>query len=150
MNIKQKKFILEKLIPFILREEGRGFGMDVWLWSNMSEGSLAAYDGVVRKIPVCGTAACIGGSAQILLHPRPIMHMDWQKTAKDLGLPKRLAHGLFFVYTGSNNAPSWPKKFAREFEKAKTPFNKAQVATALLKEVVKTNGRCLEAKHVSK
>ena len=30
MNAKQKKFILNKLIPFILREEGRGFAMEVW------------------------------------------------------------------------------------------------------------------------
>ncbi len=30
MNAKQKKFITEKLIPFILRAEGNGFAMDTW------------------------------------------------------------------------------------------------------------------------
>jgi len=30
MNQKHEKFILKTLIPYILREQGRGFGMSLW------------------------------------------------------------------------------------------------------------------------
>ena len=148
MNAKQKKFILNKLIPFILREEGRGFAMEFWKIKE-EVGEKLWLDGVPRDVPVCGTAACIGGSAQCLLHPRAKYDMGYGKLAAELGLSLEQTHGLFYewnVEDMDDSGAHWPKRFANQFKKAATPLGKAKVAVALLKEVVKTNGKCLEAK----
>lgn len=147
MNARHKKFILNKLIPFILREQGRGFVMEDWLIKD--EPGIPLYaDEVERKIPVCGTVCCLGGSIQVLKgHRNKIM----PKTAgRHIGLNPQAASGLFMNWDGENGYPSvdghkygWPRKFADKYAKATTPYRKAQVAVSLLKEVVKTNGECL-------
>jgi len=38
---------------------------------------------------------------------------------------------------------SWPLKYALAFKKRRTPLGKAKVAVALLREVIRTNGECL-------
>lgn len=150
MEAKHKKFILEKLIPFVLREQGNGFAMGEWIAEYKKEDlvggdSFSSFDGVSHRPPACGTVACIGGSTQVLLHrgkytPEPIL-------AKDLGLSPDQAAGLFYNYSPSrSDIPgvfAWPKKYAERFLKAATPYRKAQAAVALLKEVVRTEGACL-------
>ena len=147
MNAKQKKFILNKLIPFILREEGRGFAMSAWCHRNLPVGEEMFYDDTAREVPVCGTVACIGGSAQLLssINGRPVA--NWERTI--MGLTDEQADGLFYRREQGNQkrwGVGWPDKFAIRYKKAATPLGKAKVAVALLKEVVKTNGKCLEAK----
>jgi hypothetical protein len=144
MNARQKNFILNKLIPFITREHGRGFGMSSWRWAG-TPGEISAQDNVERKIPVCGTVACIGGSVQILKKSKA----KDRGLAKILGLTTRQVKGLFYRWEPgcyTDEVTAWPEKFAVAFDKAITPYGKAMVAVRLLKEVVKTNGQCLETK----
>ena len=150
MNAKQKKFILKKLIPFILREQGRGFGMDEWRRED-DPGTEAWFDGVTRAIPVCGTVCCLGGSIEVLKKYPPI-HGSNNAVAMGtlaLGITNAQAYGLFYgwglqgVSWDSDSRHGWPISYAIRFQNATTPYRKAQVAVALLKEVVRTNGECL-------
>lgn len=143
MNAKQKNFILKKLIPFILREQGRGFAMSSWIRKRRA-GSLLDEDDISREVPVCGTVCCIGGSVQVLANVR-----TQAAIAEKIGLTINQTNGLFYDWYGYGDTGNdgheygWPEKFATRFLKAETPYRKAQAAVALLKEVVKTNGDCL-------
>ena len=142
MNATQKKFILKKLIPFITREHGCGFGMSNWRYEALP-GVFASQDEVERRVPVCGTVACLGGSTQILAKTRA----KSRGLSKILGITKKQADGLFYRWEPDDyqgNGTAWPEKFAVAFSRAKTPYGKAMVAVRLLKEVVKTSGECLE------
>ena len=146
MNAKQKKFILNKLIPFITREHGRGFGMENWRY-RAPVGEISYQDGVERKVPVCGTVACIGGSTQILCDTRARCN---RAMGRILGLTPNQAGGLFYRWEADDDPYGgkfkWPEKFSAAFERAKTPYGKAMVAVRLLKEVVRTNGECLNVR----
>jgi hypothetical protein len=148
MNAQQKKFILKKLIPFILREQGRGFGMESWILDE-TPGYLSYVDDVPRAVPVCGTICCIGGSIEVLCG-LPSSAMSRTKiVANKIGLTLDQANGLFYEWTNGNvgkdgHVYGWPAKFAKRFARASTPYKKARVAVALLKEVVKTEGECLK------
>jgi hypothetical protein len=145
MNAKQKNFITKKLIPFILREQGRGFGMTYWNTEEDCEteaGDIFSIDGLSRKVPVCGTVCCIGGSIEHLMGRRAI-------ASKILGLTRNQVQGLFYNWEEefpNDGLFGWPEKFAKQFEARKSPLGKAKVAVALLKEVVRTNGKCLNPK----
>lgn len=144
MNAKSKKFILNKLIPFIIREHGRGFGMSNWLYKD-TPGHISHQDNVKREVPVCGTVACIGGSCQILAKT----NVKSLGLSKILGITRDQADGLFYRWEPRddlNFSTAWPAKFATAFEDAQTPYRKAMVAVRLLKEVIKTNGECLNSK----
>ena len=147
MNQRQKDFILKKLIPFISREHGRGFAMATWKTSDLEPGSRGCLDDVVRTIPVCGTVACIGGSVQILKNIGGARFSDFgMGYTRALGLTLDQVKGLFYSWEVGGDHDytcSWPEKFARQFEKARTPYGKSQVAVRLLKEVVRTEGACL-------
>ena len=152
MNAKQKKFILKKLIPFVAREHGRGFAMSTWV-TKKPEGELLLVDDVERPVPVCGTVACLGGSTQTLCNFRngtrtglSAMH---KRIARILGLTAYQASGLFYNWEPNDDHDhpySWPKTFATQFYRAKTPYGKAMVAVRLLKKVVATNGECLKSR----
>jgi hypothetical protein len=128
MNQRQKNFILNKLIPFISREHGRGFGMDTWITTALDPSESYFADGVERAVPVCGTIPCIVGSITILKKLGEHGGTT-QNLAKILGLDFNQACALFF---------EWDR-----IKRAKTPYGKAQVAVRLLKEVVRTEGACL-------
>ena len=141
MNVRHKKFILNRLIPFILREQGRGFGMSSWKITWIAPGVLAHVDGINRKVPSCGTVACIGGSIEVLT----AVEGDEAVGAK-IGLDAYQADGLFYGWQPSshkNRRYGWPKKYARMYDRAKSVYGKARVAAALLREVVRTGGKCL-------
>jgi hypothetical protein len=135
MNKSHKKFILKKLIPFIMRDQGRGFDMEIWI-------DTVEFDGATRKVPVCGTVACIGGSIQVL-KPNSL-------SERVLGLTGEQCYDLFhnwdYFDPRRSNRGGWPNSFARRFKKAKTTLGKAKVACDLLREVVKTEGKCLDPK----
>jgi hypothetical protein len=150
MNAKQKNFILKKLIPFILREQGRGFGMDGWR-RNADPGAEEWFDGVTRAVPVCGTVCCIGGSIEVL---KKYNHIAGPNSAvamgtRELGITNAQAYGLFYgwglggVSLDGISVHGWPLEFAERFRDATTPYRKARVAAALLKDVIRTNGECL-------
>jgi hypothetical protein len=136
MTKTQKTFVLEKLIPFILREQGRGFAMSSW-HLHAKVGAIFAPDGVSRKIPVCGTVACIGGSIGHLKNMWDNGHTD--TSGKAIGLSYRRAHKLFYCWEHR-----WPKNFSHKYARSRTPLGKARVVCALLKEVVRTNGKILD------
>lgn len=137
MNSRHKKFILEKLIPFVLREQGRGFGMDDWLMKNLEPGSVSEWDYLPRAVPKCGTIACIGGSIVAL---KKLSKQSYHHVGAQIGLTAEQSEVLF---TGWREDEGWPKKYAQRYDTANTPYKKARVACALLREVVKTEGNCL-------
>jgi hypothetical protein len=144
MTAKQKAFILDKLIPFILREQGRGFVIDVWR-DNVTPGCLLPWAEPPRKAPSCGTIGCIGGSIEVLLghtEPDPISTLQIEKAT---GLSPQQQDILFFRWDSL-----WPNPFAQKLGGAKTPLAQAKVVVALLKEVVRTEGRILDTKVASK
>lgn len=140
MDKAKKQFILKKLIPFILREQGRGFAMSVWRPRDISPGEPITYDNVCRKVPECGTVACIGGSLEALGACKDADN----RGGRALGISHDAARGLFYNWYPCTNHFAWPLSFANRYKKAKTTLGKAKVAVALLREVVKTNGKCLE------
>ena len=66
-----KRFITKRLIPFILRENGRGFMMERWILT-LKKGELFTEDDIRRRAPKCNTAACIGGSIALLKHLKSV------------------------------------------------------------------------------
>jgi hypothetical protein len=150
MNTRQKKFILEELCPFILRDAGNGFIMEDWLIKGVKEyvgPDEALFDGVTHRVPVCDTAACIGGSIAFL--KKVSKNYINSNASKILGITNEQAHGLFYRWMDGQqyyyySLTSWPKKYRDRFVVAKTPYKKAQCAVALLKEVVRTEGKCLD------
>ena len=150
MNKQHQEFIRKELIPFILREQGRGFGMARWVF-HLSPGTEYRVDQVDRIVPVCGTVACIGGSVNFLtmrknpsIPPYEISNIDL--ATKALGLTRDQGKGLFMRWQGAMGRNHWPVKFAEKYRRARTPLGKARVAAALLKEVARTKGKCLKHK----
>jgi len=141
MNAKQRKFIEKKLIPFILRVEGNGFAMSTWISKYTRQAQREGpmyFDSIAHQRPQCGTVACIGGSIQCLKKVRGV-----DKMAKILGITFEQADGLFHNWEPGDTGFGWPESFRERFSNAATPYRKAQVAVALLKRVIKTNGACL-------
>ena len=151
MTPENKKFILKKLIPFILREQGRGFQMGDWKVVKEDIGNFKYFHEDLQKYvkwPKCDSVFCIGGSAQVLLNILGIPGCSrTDDLAKGMGISRDEAEGLFYEWGVNTTEPcAWPISFARDFAKAKTPLGKAKVAVALLKEVVRTEGKCLHRK----
>lgn len=138
MNARQAKWIVEKLCPFILREQGRGFGMSGWR-GDFPQGFTVRLDGVEREVPSCGTICCIGGSIEVL------RQLDESSSAEQvgdtIGLSGDQTDTLFYGWYRK-----WPEPFRSRFAAAKTPLAKARVAVSLLKRVAKTRGECLNTR----
>jgi len=100
----------------------------------------ARSDGIDRLWPTCNTVACIGGSAEILTGAFTVASL-----AKNLGLTKNEADGLFYAWQDESNRHGfgWPSSYARRYARAKTPWSKARVVASLLRLVVETKGGCL-------
>jgi len=149
MNLKAKNFIRRKLIPFILREEGRGFAMSTWQ-ENENPGQHLTEDDITRKVPKCGTVACIGGSLQALSDNKI---EDERGLGRMIGLTPAQTFGLFYEWEeqdGMNGyisrSHAWPISFRNEFAKAKTTLGKAKVAVKLLRKIAKDGGGILKVK----
>lgn len=137
-NATTRRFILNKLIPFIRREQGRGFGMSDWI-VKLSEGDETTIDNVERSVPVCGTVACVGGSIQHLCGNKL---RAVRTLAAKIGLTKDEAGGLFYAWDESADF-CWPESFRNRFDAAQTPRGKAGVACQLLKKIAREGGACL-------
>lgn len=142
---KVRSFILKKLIPFIMREQGRGFGMNGWLAEDIDVSTINR-DDITRPTPPCNTVACIGGSIEFLTDYR---HRDAEKLGKLLGLSALEANGLFYQWDDSNNGGGvqrqyrWPTSFQNRFARVKTTRGKAAVACDLLRKIANEGGACL-------
>lgn len=149
MEAKHKRFIRNKLIPFILRDAGRGFVMETWLDKGIVPREPIYLDDIERPGPKCGTAGCIGGSiqCQLGLKRKP----STRALAAVLGITPRQADGLFYQWSYDTDPDyleycpkyGWPIKFVKAFAARVTALGKAKVAVRLLEEVIRTNGECL-------
>lgn len=142
-KLTPKKFILNHLIPFILRDAGHGFAMDSWKEPAPKEdgGKEYSFDDIYRRAPACGTVACIGGSIQCLTGLR--LNAD-RKMAHLLGITPDEVEGLF--YSWMEYEDGWPKKFAERFTQAETPYQKARVACALLRQIALKGSKVFDYK----
>jgi hypothetical protein len=143
-----KDFILNHLIPFIKREQGRGFCMTNW-YLRTRDRIIISVDGITRLAPACDTVACIGGSAALLLgicdksSSGPLENIP-PKLSGAFGLTTEEAHGLFYHYQGFVSYPyQWPEKYIRAFAAAGTPYRKALVAVKLLRQIAAKGGSIL-------
>ena len=138
MTKTQKQFITKKLIPFIEREGGRGFIMQNWLKDCLVPGETCYKDRLPRKVPICGTVACIGGSIEVLKKPRGgYGYIEAVEAGKEIGLDDLQSNILFAA------SIRWPEPFRRRYLKAKTVRTQAKVAADLLREMVRTNRKVL-------
>ena len=137
MTTAHKRFILNKLCPFLLREQGRGFEMYRWLHKETT-GTYFHFDTNRRvRTPTCGTVCCIGGSIQHL--KRTLGGSYFETVGRLIGLNMAQSDILF------SSDIRWPQPFAQRYMDAKTPYQQAKVAVALLKKVVSTEGACLDS-----
>lgn len=136
------KFIKKELIPFILREHGRGFAMSTLL-SRKLAGSEEEFDEVSRIVPSCGIVCCIKGSVAVIKGINLNVEGYDRKIVRAMGLTKKEAYGLFYDWKGKGISCAWPRMFAKRFFRCKTPLSKAKVAVALLEEVCRTDAKCL-------
>lgn len=158
-NKEQRRFILRRLIPAILREQGRAFAMETWfeVVREDVDGNRVIYDEITRAIPNCGSVCCIGGTAQALLNPKGT-YRNWnprtiRKLAKSLGLTAREAHGLFFNWetdTLDSGICGWPEQFQEQFARRRTTLGKANVAARLLHKIADEGGKCLHTQRDTK
>lgn len=146
MTARHKAFITDKLIPAIMRDQGRGFGMS-WWHDQVDPGSFYESDGLIRKVPACGTVCCIGGTIDLLKNKDADPFSGGVKTGRTIGLNAERSRALFYGWTGVSVGidGSWPDKYQKAYTKARTTAGKAGVACRLLREVVRTEGRCLDA-----
>lgn len=141
---KQKTFIRETLIPFILRHEGAGFAMNRWKDEYLISGQTTWADNIGRTVPPCGTVACIGGSTQFLCK---LNTMSSNVLGRRLGLTAAEAQGLFYGYDGPEEGGlGWPRRYRIQFYRADTPLAKAKIAVKMLEKVIETNGKILHTK----
>jgi hypothetical protein len=142
MTDEHKKFILNELIPFILREKGRGLGMDHWI-TRALPGTIVQADGLGRLAPVCGTVSCVGGSIAIL--KEKVDALDEDRIGELIGLDYLHSDGLFYGWHRNGLWDyGWPPQYQKAFAAAETPLAKAKVTCQVLRLVAKTNGKCLE------
>lgn len=114
-KLSPKKFILSHLIPFILRDAGRGFAMDTWKETGSDSEAFDGLDGI-----------------RLLSH---------NGMAKLLGIKRHQATGLFYDWEPDEGG--WPAKYAIRFDEADTPYKKARVACSLLKQIAKKGSAAL-------
>ena len=137
MNKRHKAFIIGELIPFIMREQGRGFAMDKWIITGLGKHEDYVFDDRARRAPKCGTVCCIGGAIELLKH---LPHSaDSDAAGKAIGLNEDRSWKLFHGWINL-----WPKMYTDRYRRARTTCGKAKVARDLLREVVRTNGKCLD------
>lgn len=153
MTKKQKQFVIEELIPYILREEGRGFAMSIWIRLGRPD-IVYDVDGAQRNFPSCGTIACIGGSVAMLqgLPCATGAVSDMAEIGSALGLTITQAYALCHTWLGSDPIlplkevcrNRWPRTYRARYADAKTTHDKATVAADLLRLVAETDGHCLD------
>lgn len=134
LTMNPETFVKNYLFPFMRRESGNGFAMADWI-RDVRHSFMV--DGVERDAPACGTAACIGGSMELILGTE-----SRREIAAVLGLPHYATYSLFFNWGFDIGGNSWPADLARAFSKATTPMEKEQVAEEVVLRAIETGGTC--------
>lgn len=138
---KYKKFINEKLIPFILREQGRGFVMEQWIDSGLVPGEPYFETLIERRAPKCGTVGCIGGSVELLKRQSWNRDADAdEQAAAALGINLFNAKILFYLWE-----EKWPEPYRMKFVEAKTLLQQAKVACKFLKVIAEKGDAAFES-----
>lgn len=79
--------------------------------------------------PACGTTACIAGWANILSGEPPYRAADPRLAVKRLGIKAEQAVPLFADL-------AWPDPFRDRYRKAKTPAQRAKIATERIEHLI--------------
>lgn len=145
MNAKQKRFVVERLIPFILRDAGRGFAMETWN-SEFTDGR-DRFDGILRRAPSCGSVHCIGGSIAALKGRvgSPMFSSNFARVGRDIGLNQDYADKLFSASILNGHPYMWPERYRKLYRGARSTIAKARVAVSLLRKIVKEGPKVLDA-----
>lgn len=153
-NEKQQKFIREELIPFIKRDAGKGFFMNLWKLDTSRDDLIRLLEG--RPVPSCNTVACIGGSIAILTK-YIASSADWAQPdrfdpedpeyalyAPDciygvlfLGISWKNSDTLFYTWDDyAVESQPWPKRYSIPFKQVKGDLVKqADIACQFLEEI---------------
>jgi len=100
--------------------------------------------------PPCGTVACIAGWTAVLAGPEGIERCRIWETAKDLlGIDKLQAQKLFseidICTYGEDDTPEmldrWPYAFAKAYEDAESPKERAAICVERIDHFIRTEGR---------
>jgi len=141
LKLSPKNFILNHLVPFILRDAGNGFAMETWITMADTDDAFCGLDGIEdRRAPACKSVSCVGGSIQVLTGLN-CGGVEPRKAAKLLGITAEQAHGLFYDWEPGEGG--WPSKHAERFYAADTPLKKARVTCSLLKQIAKKGSKAL-------
>lgn len=125
MNVK----LLQQVKAHIL-EEPRRFFMSQYVMRD-EPGALHNLDGRRRKMPSCGTAACIGGWAVILTQGLDAPY-GFQEGAWAAKISKAQANRLFLIH-------EWPERFRKAWKKADM-VTRATIAAKRIDHFIATNG----------
>lgn len=134
LNVK----LLRKIQKHIT-EEPRRFFMSWFIakadtqeeWSDLA----ASEDDLSKEPPPCGTAACIAGWANLLTRGPKDEVSNTARATRILGIElvdytKTPLHPLF-------DSQGWPTPFARNYNKAKTPKQRAKIACQRIDHLIK-------------
>jgi len=161
LTSEQQEFILYRLIPFILREQGDNFAMQYWDVERSRLGDEPIFDGVKHE-SACGSICCIGGSISHLSGAKraevfnfsseslvQAREMAYKNLGAVIGLTGREAHGLFFAWMldrakYKQGGYGWPLVFSNRFAAAKNPLEKAEVACDLLRLIARVGPSVLD------
>jgi hypothetical protein len=147
MNIEKlrqlQKFLLEKPERFTMSEGVRVFVARPELWGEGKEDFLQCYD--LLEFPSCNTAACLAGEAVLMEDGFPTETPGWftsvlPRAVEILGLDDVQSERLFYLWSRDEDH-YWPTKFKSEYEAAKTPLERVNVAIARIDHFIETEGR---------
>lgn len=146
LEMGPRKFVKDYLFPAMRREHGLGFAMETWSDEFKYNEEPAILDDLSRKIPVCRTVMCIGGTMQAITNER-----DAEKLSQLLGIPylsnsdSSVGHMLFYEW--DVNIGPW-KGLARKFREAKTPAQKEKIAEKAVLAAIKIGEKAKKARKV--
>lgn len=124
------KPLLRKIQEQIL-DEPKSFIMHTWARTKDADNpEYMDDDGKWVEFSACGTAACIGGWAGILVDGK---YTDMMRSAKILELTEMEAVRLF-------SAGSWPSELYLKFVHAKTPEERACAGSTRIGHFIRTDG----------
>lgn len=120
--------LLQKVKAHILEEPNRFAMEDFWLSGGCLLAAIEGKEIRPRKIPACGTVACIAGWACLLkgIPTRDICHT---RAAKLLRIPFNSGQGGSYSLFYSD---SWPYKFRDKYNAARTAEQQTKVAAAYI------------------
>jgi len=152
MNIERLKMLQEQVIKaapsFNMMEWARPWGYMQAEWPETL---------VTNEPPPCGIQACLAGETLIMLNIAKVEKCNmipaddrWdgaQSTipylaAEELGLSIEQKQRLFYLskHGHGNGQYYWPVNFELEYNAAKTPLDRAQVAVRRIQHFIDTNG----------